>query len=1214
MAIVSPDGQRTALRLNSDGHLESITNPQTEAYRMEYTPGGLLLSFTDPANNEDTFEFDNDGRLIKDTNAGDGGWTLNRTESGDHINVTMTSAEERVLQFSYSRSPNNAFNYLRLLPGGAVQNRSVLPAGNRFREEPDLTRFRTSEAADPRFGMQAAYVRGRTVEMPSGIHYRMSMQKQATLNDPNDLLSLTSLTETMVINNRTYMSSFDADSGTFTFNSPEGRSILQDIDDKGRLTSHGISGLEAVNFAYDTHGRLLSAMEGSAAEQRLTEFGYYQDGPQAGFLQTVTDAEDRSVSFEYDNAGRMTRQIFPDSRVIQYGYDANGNMTSVTPPGQPAHAFGYNAFNLIESYTPPALPDVVQTATTFQYNRDKQLTLITRPDGKEIGYSYNNAGQVSVLHISEGDYIYAYNPFTRRPTGVTAPDGGLLLYDYDGFLLNNQTWEGEISGDVRITYNEDLQVAAISVNGGDVVGFSYDRDNLLLQAGTMALSHDPQKEGLLTGTHIGTIKTEHDYNNFGELSETRVLRAEAADTVEGLIDQIRFTLGLMSTHPESEHLNIDYSTIILLADGLPGTIEDFRREYNRLNANSFSETSSPEFEQLADNLGSFIGALRAQLQLAARVGVLLEQIGSGVETIKGLPYSIDNAVDFAPVDAVVAGLLPDSAADLVSAMQNLLDTYASADAEFLQLARQIQFSANTLGRLTVYGPAINASMDGIESRLNQIRSLQSIIDAGTDLSSIYRAFLGLPEDTSSFLEEVWMLQGILEFELFDPVGSRLIAEIEDLTYEVAEILPEDQGPATEPQNHEFYQVSYAQDKLGRITGKTEILNGNTTTEMYEYDLAGRLAVVERNGTSTIYGYDDNGNRLGRDTDGFIESGAYDAQDRLLSYGDCSYQYTSNGELESKTCGGQVTSYNYDVLGNLRDVVFTPPLEDDDGNDPETAEIRYVIDGLNRRIGKKVNGTLVQGFLYADQLNPVTELNTDGSILSRFVYADRVNVPSYIIRDGETYRIISDRVGSPRLVIRVSNGDIVQRMDYDEFGNVVLDTNPGFQPFGFAGGIYDQHTKLTRLGARDYDAQTGRWTTKDLILFRGGLNLYLYAGSDPINFVDTNGLEGEGAEFLTTPHAANIERSSVDPEANAAMVDAYGKPHVLPIAQGEVKCTVACPNGEFVDVTMPVQYYPNDYARGFDDIGQPFEDALDSIAAEEIKKMEDKGPDYFCPTK
>jgi RHS repeat-associated protein len=70
----------------------------------------------------------------------------------------------------------------------------------------------------------------------------------------------------------------------------------------------------------------------------------------------------------------------------------------------------------------------------------------------------------------------------------------------------------------------------------------------------------------------------------------------------------------------------------------------------------------------------------------------------------------------------------------------------------------------------------------------------------------------------------------------------------------------------------------------------------------------------------------------------------------------------------------------------------------------------------------------------------------------------------------------------------------------------LDTNPGFQPFGFAGGLYDPHTNLVRFGARDYDPEVGRWTSKDPIRFAGGdTNLYGYTFSDPINFVDPSGL-------------------------------------------------------------------------------------------------------------
>ena len=112
----------------------------------------------------------------------------------------------------------------------------------------------------------------------------------------------------------------------------------------------------------------------------------------------------------------------------------------------------------------------------------------------------------------------------------------------------------------------------------------------------------------------------------------------------------------------------------------------------------------------------------------------------------------------------------------------------------------------------------------------------------------------------------------------------------------------------------------------------------------------------------------------------------------------------------------------------------------------------------------------------------------------------------MIKGGSTYRIISDHLGSPRLVVNATHGTIAQRIDYDVWGNITQDTHPGFQPFGFAGGIYDQHTQLTRFGARDYDAETARWTAKDPIGFGGGdANLYGYVLNNPINFIDPDGL-------------------------------------------------------------------------------------------------------------
>jgi RHS repeat-associated protein len=291
-------------------------------------------------------------------------------------------------------------------------------------------------------------------------------------------------------------------------------------------------------------------------------------------------------------------------------------------------------------------------------------------------------------------------------------------------------------------------------------------------------------------------------------------------------------------------------------------------------------------------------------------------------------------------------------------------------------------------------------------------------------------------------------------------------------------------------------TQYTRDPLGRITEKAETLEGQTTTYTYGYDVAGRLVEVKRNGTTVaVYTYDSNGNRLSYTGPDSTLTGNYDLQDRLIQYGSTGYTYTANGELQRKNAGTQTTTYEYDALGNLRAV--TPA----DG-----PQVDYVIDGRHRRVGKKLNGVLVQGFLYDGDLKPVAELDGHGQIIARFVYGTRGNVPDYMVKGGTTYRILTDHLGSPRLVIDAATGHIVQRMAYDAFGQVTFDDNPGFQPFGFAGGLYDPDTRLTRFGARDYDAATGRWTAKDPIRFAGGdTNLYGYVLNDPVNWIDPEGL-------------------------------------------------------------------------------------------------------------
>ncbi|QOP42091.1 RHS repeat-associated core domain-containing protein [Sulfurimonas marina] len=110
------------------------------------------------------------------------------------------------------------------------------------------------------------------------------------------------------------------------------------------------------------------------------------------------------------------------------------------------------------------------------------------------------------------------------------------------------------------------------------------------------------------------------------------------------------------------------------------------------------------------------------------------------------------------------------------------------------------------------------------------------------------------------------------------------------------------------------------------------------------------------------------------------------------------------------------------------------------------------------------------------------------------------------QDGETYYLHYDQVGTLK-AISDTNHNIVKEITYDTYGNILQDSNPSLTiPFGFAGGLQDPHTNLVHFGYREYDPQTGKWTTKDPIDFNGGdSNLYGYVLGDTVNLVDPEGL-------------------------------------------------------------------------------------------------------------
>lgn len=304
--------------------------------------------------------------------------------------------------------------------------------------------------------------------------------------------------------------------------------------------------------------------------------------------------------------------------------------------------------------------------------------------------------------------------------------------------------------------------------------------------------------------------------------------------------------------------------------------------------------------------------------------------------------------------------------------------------------------------------------------------------------------------------------------------------------------------ANSPLRIDYADGTYPRDALGRVkVRKTRIGTGGTATTTYEYDVNGRLWKATTGATIHEYQYDEHGNRTyAKNSQGTVTAAdiVYDEQDRLIRYGGIEFEYSPKGDLMRRHGAGGEYVFDYDALGRLRFVQL-----------PDGRTIDYVIDAYGRRVGKKVNGALVKQWVYGSGRGPIAELDGSNNVTKRFVYGSKPNVPDLIKTSDKLYRLFSDQLGTPLVIYNVTDNVIADFFTFDEFGVKTVGT---FDiPFGFAGGLYDVDTGLTRFGAREYDASIGRWVSKDPILFASGqTNLYAYINNDPVNLSDPSGLD------------------------------------------------------------------------------------------------------------
>ncbi len=506
---VETDGRGRAVRYGYDavGNLISVTDAAGRRTEYCYGKGGLLKQTTYPDGTWERYSHDGCGNVI-------------RKERTDGYSITYTyDCMNRLVKMESSTGQGKYWKY------DAVGNVTAVTdaAGNRTEYRYDrtgkLTGVTDAEGGEAQYrydgnGMLAEFMQFPMDGAGEGQH--------VTRYTRDRLGQVTAITDAM---GRTEHFSYDA-SGRLA----------------GRTDRDGFT----TSYAYTVSGQT----------ERIT----YGDGRQAEFiyndLRQLSEVKDwlGSMSFAYDEDGRMTRATDQRGKEVRYRYGESGEREAVIYPDGKEVLYGYD-----ELLRPASIESGSQRAE-YAYDAYGRLSSRKTSDGILTEYGYDAAGlTASLVHTgTDGileSYQYGYDAAGNRvreeryrkdmeeDTGTytyeydrlhrlvrTVKDGKFLRsYRYDSFGNRTDRLEGEKH--THYTYNT-LNQLIHDTDGTIEHSYEYDgRGNLIctLENGNLAHVYAFGAMNRMTRAVDGMGNAaEYRYNGLGYRTGMREGKAEPA--------------------------------------------------------------------------------------------------------------------------------------------------------------------------------------------------------------------------------------------------------------------------------------------------------------------------------------------------------------------------------------------------------------------------------------------------------------------------------------------------------------------------------------------------------------------------------------------------------------------------------------------------------------------------------------------------------------
>ncbi len=308
---------------------------------------------------------------------------------------------------------------------------------------------------------------------------------------------------------------YDEIANTKTIIDGEGNTIRESFDSLDRLIQieeiRSTGNVILERYVYDYAGNVTSHTD---ANGNVTKYDY----DAMNRLTSVSDAEQKTITYTYDLSGNIVTVLYPDGQKISKRYDEISRLLEQTDPLGKSERYYYDGNDNIIKHV-----DRKEQIHNFKYNHHN-LRIQDSTVDEEVTYTYDPAGKRTSMMDGTGTTTYSYFSTGELKT-IRYPDGASLNFDYEerGLRTNQTFTSGSFLLTMNQTYNRTtpLPVTMTITNGAgnDISSFNYTykRNGLLSQLNRgLLLSEINIYDGLnLSGVHQQTNSNTTGYYEYG---------------------------------------------------------------------------------------------------------------------------------------------------------------------------------------------------------------------------------------------------------------------------------------------------------------------------------------------------------------------------------------------------------------------------------------------------------------------------------------------------------------------------------------------------------------------------------------------------------------------------------------------------------------------------------------------------------------------------